>query len=254
MVREYINKYKEEVNRCIEDLKHKDTFYKQIPNLLTFSRLVGTIPINILYFTGNVIPAIILTGLILSTDFFDGKIARKFNVQSKFGADLDAVCDKFMFLGLSIPLIINNPILISNFILEGIISFINVLGRVKGLDTKTLFSGKIKTWFLSGSLVAGYLVQFFLINSSLLNILSYVTFGSQIITIDNYVKEYKKLKNEKNISKEDDLKELEEYEKEDYIRDKISELEYEKEFLLGMDYSKEENKLVKSKRKIKSRI
>lgn len=248
MVREYINKYKEEIRKCINDLKHKDTFYKQIPNLLTFSRLVGMIPINILFFTGNTIPAIILTGLILSTDFFDGKLARKFNVQSKFGADLDAVCDKFMFLGLSLPLIVSNPVLISNFIMEGIISFINVLGRIKGLDTKTIFAGKIKTWFLSGSILAGYLVKFFGISNSLLNVLAYITLGSQIITVDNYIKEYKQM-NENLNEFEDDFKEIKEYEKDDSIRDKISELEYEREFLLGMNSKSEENKLVRKKKK-----
>lgn len=240
MVREYINKYKEEIEKCINDLKHKDTFYKQIPNLLTFSRLVGMIPINILFFTGNTIPAIILTGLILSTDFFDGKLARKFNVQSKFGADLDAVCDKFMFLGLSLPLIVSNPVLISNFIMEGIISFINVLGRVEGLDTKTIFAGKIKTWFLSGSILAGYLVKFFDISNSLLNVLAYITLGSQIITVDNYIKEYKKMKAtklEENINNEEvttiDNKN---------IRNQIEELKREREFLLDSENINKENK------------
>lgn len=240
MVREYIDKYKEEVLRCINDLKHKDTFYKQIPNLLTFSRLVGMIPINILFFTGNIIPAILLTGLILSTDFFDGKLARKFNVQSKFGADLDAVCDKFMFLGLSLPLIVSNPVLISNFIMEGIISFINVLGRVEGLDTKTIFAGKIKTWFLSGSILAGYLVKFFSISNSLLNVLAYITLGSQIITVDNYIKEYKRMKNiklEENINNEEVVTI-----DDNNIRNQIEELRREREFLLDSKIINQESK------------
>lgn len=252
MIKEYINKYREEIGKCIDDLKHKDTFYKQVPNLLTFSRLVGMIPINILFFTGNVVPAIVLTGLILSTDFFDGRIARKWNIQSKFGADLDAVCDKFMFLGLSIPLIVSNPILIVNFVLEGVISFINVLGRVEGLDTKTIFAGKIKTWFLSGTLLFGYLVQFFGFNSSLLAILAGMTIGSQVVTIDNYVKEYKNMKTMKmfeNLINEEN-KQLENEEEIVLEREKdlTKELRREKELLLG---SREpDNKL---KPKVRSR-
>lgn len=250
MVREYIDKYVEEVKKCINDLKHKDTFYKQIPNLLTFSRLVGMIPINILFFTGNTIPAIILTGLILSTDFFDGKLARKFNVQSKFGADLDAICDKFMFLGLSLPLIISNPVLITNFIFEGIISFINVLGRVKGLDTKTIFAGKIKTWFLSGSILAGYLVKFFSINSSILNILSYITLGSQIITVDNYIREYKKMKNIENNNCNLEYNDVVKDDDDNNIANQINDLKREKEFLLeSMKIDNESKPLVRLKKK-----
>lgn len=249
MVKEYIDNYIKELKKCIEDIKHKETFYKQIPNLLTFSRILGMIPINILFFTGNTIPAIILTGLILSTDFFDGKLARKYNVQSKFGADLDAVCDKFMFLGLSLPLIISNPILITNFIFEAIIAFINVLGRVQGLDTKTIFAGKIKTWFLSSSILAGYLVKFFSINSNLLSVLSCITLGSQIITVDNYIKEYKRMKRIKE-KQEIDITNNQIEESNDNVNKQINDLKREREFLIESIKTDKENKpLVRIKKK-----
>ena len=94
MIKEQLNKYKEDFNNCINDLKNIKTWYKQVPNLLTISRPIGIIPANILFFTGDVVPAVILTGCLLLTDLFDGKLARKFGVQSKLGADLDAVGDK----------------------------------------------------------------------------------------------------------------------------------------------------------------
>jgi len=53
--------YKSEILECFNDLKSKKTFYKQIPNLLTVSRAVGVIPINILFFTGNIYAALIFS-------------------------------------------------------------------------------------------------------------------------------------------------------------------------------------------------
>lgn len=235
MVLEYLKKYKGEINKCINDLKHRNTFYKQIPNLLTFSRAVGVIPINILYFTGNVIPAIILTGLILSTDLFDGKLARKWNVQSSFGADLDAFCDKIMFLGLSIPLMVNNPIVLLNFMLEGAISLVNVFGRIKGIDTRTVMSGKVKTCVLSLTLIMGYLIHFLNIPVSVFNILVAMTFGSQCVAFCNYISEYKRMNKEQNESIPMAFEEIKEseitYEREDSL---VERLKREKEFYTGM--------------------
>jgi len=147
MIKEQLNKYKEDFNNCINDLKNIKTWYKQVPNLLTISRPIGIIPANILFFTGDVVPAVILTGCLLLTDLFDGKLARKFGVQSKLGADLDAVGDKIMFLGMALPLVVSNPLIIINILLEGLISSVNVLGRMHNLDTKTVYSGKLKMWF-----------------------------------------------------------------------------------------------------------
>ena len=234
MVLEYMNKYKDEIKRCINDLKCKNAFYKQIPNLLTFSRAIGVIPINILYFTGNIIPSVILTGLILSTDLFDGKLARKWNVQSSFGADLDAFCDKIMFLGLSIPLIISNPIVLLNFIFEGAISLVNVLGRVNGINTRTVMSGKVKTCFLSLMLIMGYLTQFLNLPIHMFNILVGITFVSQGIAFSNYIKEYKRMNNEKKydilINEDSVKKDNIVYKREDSL---LEQLKREKEFYIS---------------------
>lgn len=157
---EYRNRYKGEIKRCIEELKHKDTFFKQIPNLLTFIRASSMIPVNILFLLRKPILGIILASLALSTDFFDGKIARKYNIQSDFGADLDAFCDKIVFLGLSLPLILTNIGIFINLFLEGLIAYVNIKGRMNGKDTSTIFAGKVKTLILSITLIVGYLTSF----------------------------------------------------------------------------------------------
>lgn len=249
MISKYWNEYKQGFKECINDLKSKKTIYKQIPNLLTMSRAVGMIPVNILFFTGNAIPAIVLTGMLLVTDFFDGKIARKYNIQSKFGADLDAICDKLMFLGLSLPLIVSNPLMLINFMMEGIISYVNILGRMKGMDTKTVFVGKVKTWFLSLTLGAGYLVNFFGMPSSILTALIGMTTGTQVLALCDYIRELKimrdKKKQEENNNHELIEENLEVKEKDSLV----DELKREREFLLGM---KEPSK-VNSKKRVRSK-
>ena len=138
MLKGFLNKYRDDFNDCIGYMKNVRTWYKLIPNLLTISRPIGMIPANILFFTGNVVPAMVLTGVLLLTDLFDGKLARKWNVQSKLGADLDAAGDKIMFLGMALPLIVSNPIMILNVLLEAAIALVNVKGRIKGLNTETV--------------------------------------------------------------------------------------------------------------------
>lgn len=210
--------YKNEIKKCLNDFKSIKTVYKQIPNILTVIRAVGIIPVNILYFTGNIIPAIIMCVVMFLSDFFDGKIARKYNIISEFGAKLDAVCDKVMFIGLSIPLLCNKLLLIVNLLFEMCIGGINVLNEKKGYDPKTVLSGKIKTWMLFITLGMGYL-------SLVLNVMPIIfillVMGTGIIqgfTLCEYIKYYKNSKNkeEENIHKDTCNKALED-DKEYYI-------------------------------------
>lgn len=246
-IKENWNNYMVEFKKCFEDLKHKETFYKQIPNLLTVSRAVGMIPVNILFLTGNMVPGMILLGLLLSTDFFDGKIARKYGIVSKFGADLDAVCDKIMAVGLMLPLLFDLPLLIFNGLLEVLIASFNVMGRLEGIDTKTLFSGKVKTWFLSLTLALGYLAKFIPGCKILFALSSLVTIPVQIETVLDYEKYIN------NAKKEQQEKETSEEEKIDNVvsnkQDKINELKKEKEFLLSMNEEKKETDKTKTRKK-----
>ena len=246
-IKEKWNYYMAEFKNCLNDLKHKETVYKQIPNLLTVSRPIGMIPVNILFFTGNMVPGIILLGILLSTDFFDGKIARKYGIVSKFGADLDAICDKIMALGLMIPLVFSTPLLIFNILLEVIIASLNVMGRITGVDMKTLFSGKVKTWFLSLTLGLGYLVKFIPACSPMLIVSSIATLIAQIKTGLDYQK-YIDTAKEMNILNNDNNEDKDiEYRLFD-TKNQINELKREKEFLLSSK-DKEKRKEKTKKRK-----
>ena len=237
MIKEYMERYREDFNNWIGYTKDIKTWYKLIPNLLTIARPIGMIPANILFFTGNVIPAVVLTGCLLFTDFFDGKLARKWGVTSKLGADLDASGDKIIFLGLALPLLANVPGLAVNFLLEAAIAGVNVYGRLNDLETKTVFSGKVKTWFLSFTLIAGYLVQFFNLPMLFFNTLMLLTCFSQGFALSDYISNYKKMEFDKN-----DNTMLDEFCEDNELHTEkcndrlkvIEQLQKEKEFYLSM--------------------
>ena len=252
MFKELFSKYKDDLDNCKKDLKNIRTWKRQLPNFLTILRPIGMIPANILFFTGNVVPAIVLTGLLLSTDFFDGKLARKWDCQSKLGADLDTVGDKIMFLGMALPLIITNPLMLVNILMEASIALVNVVGRLKGIDTKTVYSGKVKTWLTSITLIIGYLVQFLGVPSSILTALISITAASQGFALGEYIYKYKQMMEEKNNIKLD-IKVFDEGKTNDLkIEPSLVEtLKREREFVLGMQ---EPNKVYTGKKRVRKLI
>lgn len=244
---EYKNKYKDEFKRCIKELKHKDTFFKQIPNLLTFFRAISMIPVNILFLLGKPILGIILASLALSTDFFDGKIARKYNIQSDFGADLDAVCDKIVFLGLSLPLVLTNIGILINLFFEGLIAYVNIKGRMNGKDTSTIFAGKVKTWILSITLIAGYLTSILGLPIEIFTSLIAVSALSQSCVLAKYRNINQKPVRENNnidTTLEENKEEFEQHE-----NNLIQDLKKERDFLLDSKIC-EDNKHKKRIRQI----
>lgn len=164
-----------EARKNLNDLKSTKTAYKQIPNLLTFSRAITPIFINILFFLGNIPGALVVCGLTFLTDAFDGLIARKLNIQSEFGADLDAICDKALIVGIALPIIILNPIMIINVILEAMISITNIKAELNGKKPKSTKLGKLKTWVLSLTILSGYVTSLLNIDLTLLKSLLIIT-------------------------------------------------------------------------------
>lgn len=254
MIKKYIKNNKTELKQCIEDLKHKDRFYKQIPNLLTFLRLIGGIPAGILFYLGLPYLSITLIAFLWITDAVDGRVARKYHLQSKIGADMDAFADKIMCLSSSIPLLASLPGLIINLVLEAIISLINVLGRVKGLETKTVLSGKVKTVSLAGTLILGYLHQFLNLPMIIFSLMNSITVIAQSIAIKDYIIKFNKMNKEKskNVNTLEKCIDLSEKENltDKYTKNHIDELRTEKEFLLSI---KEEKLIDKPKTRIRKK-
>ncbi len=172
IVKEFVKEFKEQVS----SIKHEG-IKKQIPNMLTLSRALAPVII---------IPTVLLDRLDMATceliffamtDCVDGKLARKFDCVTDFSIKLDAICDKFFALAILIPAIIKHPPLVINLILEICICYINMLSELKGNQPQSNIIGKIKTVFLSFTLILSYIDKIDIIYILMMSI---VTFMLQI--------------------------------------------------------------------------
>ena len=129
-----------------------------IPNLLSISRLFFVFPI-ILFLEINrpfyVFILLIIGGL---TDYFDGLIARKFNLKTRLGAILDPLSDKVLYLIPLVSLCKNNLIPFWSLTLilfrELIISSLRNVTK-NGLPASML--GKFKTFFFFISVITFFI-------------------------------------------------------------------------------------------------
>ena len=158
---------------------------KFVPNILTMGRIVLTVIflVMILYapspeaanrslFIDIVFVLFVITGL---TDIVDGKVARHFNVVSKFGRIMDPLADKFLVCGAFICFaIIGEPVLfglskvqlaIIHWTVAGVIIlrevYVTVLRHVaeaKGINFAATVSGKLKM-FLQAFAIGTVLVK-----------------------------------------------------------------------------------------------
>ena len=163
-----------------KEIKDKPFIYK-LPSIITSVRLITTILIPIFFILGLPIVAIVLAGIGSISDAIDGKLARKFNASSNFGAKLDAMCDKLFIFSLGISLITLLPvlskILVSIMLInEANITRINMSKVFVHKKVKTTQIGRIKMVVLCISLLLGFI-------SSLLPILNIPTIISLITTI-----------------------------------------------------------------------
>ena len=106
---ELVEKYKEQIKEAIEDLKTPGRRHKQIPNILTLSRMLSPLVIIPNALLGNSQEAMKLAAFFGLTDLVDGFIARKFNLSSPLGADLDALTDKLFAGTLLLTGAVSNP-------------------------------------------------------------------------------------------------------------------------------------------------
>lgn len=204
------NAWKDFVNDFKELKKKKGLIYK-LPSIITGIRLICTILIPILFALGA--PVIAITSALVGSlsDAVDGKIARKYNVSSPFGAKLDALCDKLFIGSLGISLIILLPILGKLFTAliltnEVIISKINCEKLANGQETKTTQTGRVKMVIMCCS----FLLGFASVLNSILTIPALASFigtvGAQIATIISYKKQPPMFKEQPKKKEEFDIK------------------------------------------------
>jgi CDP-diacylglycerol--glycerol-3-phosphate 3-phosphatidyltransferase len=129
-----------------------------IPNLLSISRIFLLIP-WIVYIQRNNLPAIIiLSAIIIASDYFDGFLARRWQATSAAGKVLDPVADKICIAAAGAALVIfrDFPLyllaaLISRDLL--ILAAGAVLVKISGTVPASNTAGKISVGIISGCLL-----------------------------------------------------------------------------------------------------
>ena len=80
---------------------------KQLPNIITLSRIISLVVGFILFMNGNMILSLIFYIYGAISDSIDGYFARKLNAYTKLGQYLDAISDKLYFLSLILKAILS---------------------------------------------------------------------------------------------------------------------------------------------------
>ena len=139
--------------------------YLTVPNFLSLSRVLF-IPLLLFFVQNEMRLAFLISYLIIaSTDFFDGKIARRFNQCSDIGKILDSYCDLILYLSTAYyiyklypsQIIPNLPLL---YVLIGMIVLSIVVSLIK--NKKVIM---MHTWLLklpSGLLFFYMLFSYFI--------------------------------------------------------------------------------------------
>ena len=131
--------------------------YKWIPNFLTSTRIL-LIPV-FLYclftdFSHGKLLALIVFLSAAITDAYDGKIARKYNIESKFGVFFDPLADKLLvlsaFYGFMFLPILSTTVKLWMIILisfrDILVTLMRTLMQYKGVTMITSKAGKLKTF------------------------------------------------------------------------------------------------------------
>lgn len=182
--------YKKYFKQAFNDLKTKGKRHKQIPNILTSTRLIAA-PFFIVpaALNKNLFWLIVFIVIFSFTDVLDGFIARKYNLVSELGKDLDAICDKIFALSLLIAVSIFKPLLFCNVVLEVIIAIINIREKIHNKKPRTLMIGKIKAWALYSLIGIAFINEIVNIKD-VLNVAIAATICMQMLTITSYLLKY----------------------------------------------------------------
>ena len=130
--------------------------YKWIPNLLTSSRIL-LVPVFLYFlfsdFSHGKLLALICFVIAAITDAYDGKIARKHNIVTKFGIFFDPLADKFLVLSAFYAFMfisdLDTTIKLWMIILisfrDILVTLLRTIMQYKGITMITSKLGKIKT-------------------------------------------------------------------------------------------------------------
>ncbi len=163
-------------------------FVKILVNLITTFRFLITIFLMSIFRNINEIEYLVLIVCLLLSDFIDGRLARRFRVQTFYGSNMDTIADKALFITLMLLLLEKIPIIWFPLFGEILIAFVNVIGKVKGKKTESSNLGKIKTWIVSITIILCYVYYFHFIHYFFVFIGCGISFILQIFVLFYYVK------------------------------------------------------------------
>ena len=177
----------------------KRNIIKVLVNLLTLSRIAFSILfLTVLYDKIPSIWFIIIIALLFYTDRIDGFIARRYKVQTSFGAAADTISDKTLSIGLILPLLAKLKFTYLLLLGEVLIALLTLFSFISRRDAKVEFVGKMKMWFLSFTIILGYMVIFKYIPELPFDIFCVITFVIQMVVLCVYFKYFIKQKSHKN--------------------------------------------------------
>mgnify|MGYP001200632929 CR=1 FL=1 len=174
---------------------------KLIPNFLSFSRILLTLPTIYLLQSELYLLAALLFLISSSTDFFDGYLARRYSSESELGAFLDLIADKVLVISVLIWLVFifsNTALTIMSILIvlrEIIITSFRYYLVLNNADVELIKAnkyGKLKTAFQFISiflLILSPLYNFYLTFSLILLLVStLISYFSLTIYFMNWIK------------------------------------------------------------------
>lgn len=197
---------------------------KNIPNTITFSRIISSILAPILLGMGNTSGAIGLYTYGAISDCLDGLAARTLNAHTELGKILDPISDKIYAASLIISsILLGNYLMIIPLVFEGEIAATNIAAKKSGILIRTERVGKYKTALLFISLILGLIAPFYPVMYFPFSITLINTIQFQIQSIHAYENQYHKKMLEKIGYIEKEQNYVKEIEKESPKKEKAKE-------------------------------
>lgn len=179
-------------------------------NVITLIRLFGAIALPFIYIKYDMNVVALISLILFLTDAIDGFLARTFKVSTFFGSAMDAFSDKALNTISFILLTLDYTIMLCPLILEMAILLINYQIYRFGGNVQSSITGKIKTIILDLFVILSFtILSLPLLNTTshtilyfVNNIDSYISFFAtiiiiaEIITIIDYDKKYKIVRND----------------------------------------------------------
>ncbi len=137
----------------------KDKLIKYIiVNLITFTRILGSIIMPISYFKHGIGRFAFFVCLLFFTDFIDGRLSRYWKVESFLGSLLDTLSDKIFALVMIAILSYEYPIVLLVLFLELAITINSLFAFNMNKNVQSSKLGKVKTFVLDASISVIYII------------------------------------------------------------------------------------------------